>query len=596
MGWTIYYQVVRAHRLDERELAAVAALEREVNAEPWDAEAFGLAIATVDTPERIIARGSTKLAMSLDESEDADRICDALTRLQRLVADAEVRATDDLGMLVWDDAEAFALGGRGSARPLVEPEGDAGWKGLRELVPPPGPTLKKKVAAALAAHAADALGEAARRDRQVIQQALELAARRDGPRDAAKALLAACDPDVVARTAFEIYPRIQHGYEAGRALDAALGRVTDPVALAPAFLEMWAHPKGIYYYGDLPLPDAFAAAIASVPEVEARLIADLPPAEAERAPEEIVSRRAARAIELLARSRRPAARRCLVVAIRRWRAAARVPHHVVHRVLLPAIKHLARWPTVEVAPTLALVVDGSSFHWGADRDALEGLAQVRPELARPLVEAVLAAGLAPHAALAAAATLRDATLLGEVALYLAYPCRSVRRSAEAAVEAITGTRPAPREVVDADADPEPHVLHRDREVRHRALRALGDRADPATFESLVVAERIDRLDQQARGFAVTVPIDWRPWKDLLPPEVVEDRRGERYRWARAEAELALGPQQRLDVVAPWWDEPAAAVAAMGPVRVALDPATRAAAERDELTALAALEAEAAAAG
>lgn len=569
MGWTVFYQVIRAHRFDEHELAAVSALERDVNAEPWDSEPFGLAVATRDTPEQVIARGFTKLAMNVDESTDASRICDALTRLQRLVPDACVLASDDFGVIGWDEATGFSIEG-GANPPVLDVEGEAEWKSLDELVPPPAPKLKKKLAAALAAHAGGALDDAARHDEAMIVQALELVAKKDGPREAVQGLLRACDADAVARVGLSAYGRIHHGYDARRTLADALRLATDRIALAPLFLAAWSRPKGLYFYSEMDLPHEFAANVAAQPAVTARLIDDMKRAEEERAPEELVSRCAERAAELLARSGQRAAIAHLVGIARRWRRRE-LPRHVDHYVLHPAIEFLGRWPHPLAAPSLVLALDGSTLLARAHHQALLGVARARPEIARDLVASALDARIRPDAALEAAVLLRDTSLLAVIEPFLAYPDERTRDRAAEAVEATTGTRLPARAV---DHDPESLLLHRDLQVRHAALRAIGKRADPALFLALAIAEWIDAgCQKEITRRSYTHPIDWRPWNEMVPREILDARDNKRLEWAIDVAPSVLGEQRMLAAVAPWVGAKLAdAVAALGPFRLTLDAA------------------------
>ncbi len=586
MGWSVYYQVVRERRLDAGELALVAGLVRDANAQPWDSESFGLAVPAAEQPSGVIARGCTKLSMD-DGSDDGERICDALSKLQALLPSASVRAADDFEELGWNAAQQrFDFGAR-ERRALEKQAHDGDWASVLTLVPPDAPVRPATLDAALAAVAAGTgLDAASRHDDALIGEALQAMSAPEAVTDPLRAVLAACDPDAVARAALARYPEIQHGYHTRSAIHDALRAVTDVAALAPAFVTAWGQPKGTYYYGDLSLPDGFAAALAAESLVQDRLLADLADLDEGRADSDIAQRRSARAAELLAASRTPRARRWMLEMLGR-RRGAEASHAVRYHLLLPVLEGLGRYPDPAVAPTLLLALDGSDGCTRADKQAIIGAAQVAPDLALPVLRSLLQRGLGLSGALAAARGLgaRALALADVIEPYLAYPLRWVRLEARDALAALRGTTPAPEA---PGPEPESCVLHPDREVRHEALRLLHDRKDTSLFRSLVLAEVIDAELRRVTDYP-GLPFSWWEWKGLLPEDIIQTRPAQRAAWARSEAAAALGPQRILDALAAVQDRPVADVVAdYPPQHFHLDQPTHTALLAAEASALAAL--------
>ncbi|MCC6995701.1 MAG: hypothetical protein IT370_13915 [Deltaproteobacteria bacterium] len=577
---------MRERRLDAAELALVASLVRDANAQPWDAESFGLAVPAVEQPSGVIARGCTKLSMD-DGSEDGERICDALSKLQALLPSASVRAADDFEQLGWNAAQQrFDFGAR-ERRALHDDEHPGDWSSVLTLVPADAPVRPATLAAALAAVAAGSgLDAASRHDDVLIGEALEAMSAPEAVTDPLRAVLAACDPDAVARAALARYPEIQHGYHTRSAIHDALRAVTDVPALAAAFVTAWGQPRGTYYYGDLSLPDGFAAAIAAEPLVQDRLLADLADLDQGRADSDLAQRRSARAADLLAASRTPRARRWMIELLAR-RRGTEASHAVRYHLLLPVIEGLGRHPDPALAPTLLLALHGGDGCTRADKQAILGAAQAAPELTLPVLRSLLERGVALAGALAAARGMgaRALALADVIEPYLRYPLRWVRLESRDALAALRGTAP---EAEAPGPEPESSVLHPDREVRHEALRQLHDRKDTSLFHSLVIAELIDAELRRVTDFP-GLPFSWWEWKGLLPEAIIQGRPAQRAAWVRSEAAAALGPQRILGPIAAVQERPPAEVAAGYPAQhFHLDPATHAALLAAEARALAAL--------
>lgn len=266
----------------------------------------------------------------------------------------------------------------------------------------PAPQRKKKITAALAALAAGALPDAMRRDEQMIRQAYELLAA-CGDQDPAhaelEALVAACDPDAVARAGLSDARNHWRSLTV-RLLHDVLDRATDVPSLVPPFLKLWRSLKGPHDHMNLTLGNAFQDRIAAQPEVLARLVDDLDAIEhCEHKPSNLDCGRGERAALLLARSRRREALAHLVDILRRNRnlrmpkgldeamepwAARNV--HLRDRVLMPAIRALGQQPDRLAAPSMLLAIDGRDIAWGANAWALVGAARGRPDLGAMLVE------------------------------------------------------------------------------------------------------------------------------------------------------------------------------------------------------------------
>src|SRR4051812_10152746 len=438
MGWSVGYQVIRARGFDAVELAKLAALVRKVNAAPWDAEVFRLAVD--DAPVGgVAASGVIKLAMSA-ESEDGQRICDALTELQQLLPDDQVRAEDDHDTLRWNAANRRFELGAGERRPLLEHGGTG--RSVLELVPPDAPSYPPALAAALASLAGPGLDRRVRSNEAMISKALTALSQPECEAERLSRLLAACDPDAVARVGLKRYPAIAHRHHVVTALGTAFEQATDVAALAPLFLDAWRKPRGTYYYGDFPLRGAFASALAAQPAVRDRLIADLDDVESDRADSDLARRCAERAAMLLGASGDAIAIHRLVAVLRRWRGV-KLTFPIRSYVLLPAIEALGRHPQPAAAPSLLLALVGSVGWSNAERFAMIGAARARPDLAAPVIRAALEQGVQLEGALAAAGELGpDAKpLISVIEPYLRYPLMGIRRRASETLGALRGTAP-----------------------------------------------------------------------------------------------------------------------------------------------------------
>jgi len=575
MGWTASYQVVRDRILDDTELAGLAKLARALIAKPWDGEPFRLVVTRSMRPDKVIARGWIKLPMD-SSSRDPARLCDALDKVQALFPSSLVRAVDDHDQLGWDPRNGcFQFGGR-DRRPLVDETPDDTWQALFEAVPAPPPPLREGLAALVeAAGQGLALNDHNRKDERLVREAFDAMIVPEANLEPLKKLLAACDPDVVARIGLSIYPSIQHVMNARDAVGHAFQTVTDVPALAELFAAAWSQPQGTYYYGDMWLPNEFAAKIAAQPLVRDRLLACVDLVEAGKTDKDIDQRCAEKSAVLLGRSADDTATRRLVAIVRKWRDQPQ-PHAMRFFVVQPALEGLAYGKLPTVAATLMLALDGSTCTYRGDYQAIVGASAADFELARPILRRMLTVGVGLPPALEAIETIgpRAADFAEAIAPYLAYPHLGVRGLARRALTAIGHTPPSDEPPMPA---PEQLVLHPNQEVRHEALRAIHARKDKAVFMSLAIAEQVDATLRIATGSS-SLPFSWWDWKDLLPPKVVQGRPNDRVAWARSpDGQKALGAQRMLEVVAPIADLTASKVAGqLPPQRLTLDSATRSA--------------------
>ena len=526
MGWTAYYQLVRARVLDEAELAKVAALVRASQAEAWDGEPFGLEVTSVAAPTGVIARGWNKLAMDA-ESLDGDRLLAALDSLQALAPDGIVNAVDDFETLGWSGTN-FELGA-GTRRPLVADEGGV-WESVLVQVPPP-----------LARVEAATGGESIEPSVRILAALRALTSREVEPAPFV-AMLAAAPPELVARVGLEHYQELQHGYHARGAIGHALDAASDPGPLVPAFLDAWETPVGTYYYGDFPFHGASGGRLAAVAAVRDRLIADLTDLEEGRATSELEQRRAEQAAVLLGQSRDPVALRRLAATVMRWRTEP-PPFAVEQRGVLPALASLAAAEDPQWVPTTLLATHGATGAYQSTRKAIRHSLVARPELAGPLVRALLESGTGISGALEAVrhAGAAAAALADVVTPYLEYPSCDVRNEARAALAAIAGLEVQYARGEDL-GDPEVRVLHRDRDVRAASLRTVHDENDRSWFVALVHGERVDAVLRApiADNF---LPFSWHSWGDIVPESVASMSYEQKLAWAAGAGAETLGPQR-----------------------------------------------------
>lgn len=569
MGWTAYYQVVRDRPLDDDELANLAKLVRAEQAEAWDGETFSLAVATSPHPGHIVAKGWQKLPMD-EGSPDPSRLCNALDRLEAAVPGGTVNVSDDFGVFA-RGPDGFTLAG-GTRRELVDDTGGA-WESVLTLVPvehayPPA------IAAALARLQASGLTDADRTDETLVAAALEQLSTPEVKPEPLKTLLAACDPDTVARTGLAHYTTYD-GYEARAALSSAFGAARDVPALASAFVAAWSKPKGTYFYGDFPLWGEFGIAIARQPAVRDRFIADLDEIESGASDDELARRRCARAAVLLGGSRDPRALRRLADTVKRCRGQSQ-PHDLRYYLYLPALEGLGAAGDPAWLATGLLALDGSDAASRGEANVIEQSLVANAELAAPVVRVLLAGGIAIRPALSAIerAGTAAASFADAVEPYLQHPLPGIRYQARATMAALRGVE---RERIDDDElrDPETNMLHADLETRHAAQRKISERKDKSLVLALAIAERVDAHLRAVSGYP-GLPFSWWDWQGVLPKKVIEMRGPEQIAWMRGEGASEIGPQRIPGAVAAIADTPAKDVAATYPSPfIRFDDATRA---------------------
>ena len=138
MGWTAYYQILRDRPLDEAELVVLDEHITRTNRPAFECEGFGLAVTREARADRVLGYGWTKVPQSTDESEDHQRLCDALTALPRLIPGVEVRVSDDYECFGWDeDSQAVTLDGPGGGELVdLDDAARAGFVAPSTLVAP----------------------------------------------------------------------------------------------------------------------------------------------------------------------------------------------------------------------------------------------------------------------------------------------------------------------------------------------------------------------------------------------------------------------------------------------------------------------------
>src|SRR5688572_7687499 len=93
MGWTAYYQVLRATPLVDQEIVELAELMRRQRKQAWDAETFFIRVAKSSRSDQVIIDGWNKIS-----EHDIPRLEIALGELTRIVG-GELRVNDDYGAI-----------------------------------------------------------------------------------------------------------------------------------------------------------------------------------------------------------------------------------------------------------------------------------------------------------------------------------------------------------------------------------------------------------------------------------------------------------------------------------------------------------------
>jgi hypothetical protein len=556
MGWTASYQLLRETPLSSDEIAAIAILNQEASTEPWQGESFSVAVAPGAREDRVIVSGWNKFP--LGESEDPERLEGVLQRLRELVPGAELRVIDDFGYFKE----------RGKRQPEWIDVPSAELVDPASLAPPPPMPLPAAVVDLVAAERAGQAPVVS--DAQQID-ALFMALTKINPSDprctSIECLLGRAPAQLVSQVGLESYMDLSTYYHARAVLERALCRAEDLPALCEPFLEAWLRPEGVYYYGDMPLPDRFRDAMAAEPEVVAQMSADLNRIE-QRLEEEVTYRCAEHAAAFLARGRTDAGLHALVSFVRRWRDCPR-PWRLDVGAFSAAHEHLAYHGDARAFATLLAYVGSMRSDSRCVRAALSALVRIDPARASSYLLAMARAEVIFPTAIA-----RELPLLGlaitradeqtEVILQLrrlsGYPAPEVRRLAREGLE-LLDVPVNPED--DAQPPPEQLILHPDREVRREAMYTLHARKDVSLFLSLAAAESVDAHLRERLGDSC-LPFTWYGWDERLPKDFLRVRSAGAFAWAQEHAAQLFGPQKILPAISPVLSAGPAAVAVTYP--------------------------------
>lgn len=505
MGWTVTYQFVRDERASDAELGALSAVVAEANAQDWDAEQVDLGIAAAGATTTVIAEGTTKLAMSLDESDDATQIVDAINAMLAVLPGASLRVEDDFGAFGADKHGRCSLEGEPTEPPLDIAAGDL--VSLEQLASAEAPPQRPDIEAQL-----DSL--------PVVER---------------------------ARVGLSRYRAAANQHDERRYILACVEqavRAGETESLVEPFLEAWRNPKGLYFYGDLYFDDATTAALGAVDAVRDQMACDVTETETAEGDSEMAFRRAEAAVRFLVLSGDPVALAQLLDLQRRYRDTE-VPWRLRSFVLDATIQQLARHPQPAALATLMLAAATGDPTSGVVTAALRGVARVDGERTIPLIECFIAERVSMAEmteALADADTPRARELLREL---LAYPERVVRNTAARALAASgesVGSLPSP-------PPPEQCLRHADENVRRQAIETLLERRDRALFVSLALADALS-AELQCRRYGGYSTASFDTWSDILPEQLLYGSLQERLAWATGEGAGVLGPQTILgDLVA-----------------------------------------------
>lgn len=510
MGWTAYYQVVRETPLTETEIAQLGEFVRRQRKMAWDAEPFSLQIAQAQRPDRVIAAGWNKLAMS-EDSNDGALLEDALDELAKLVG-GELRVRDDFG--------AYTRGPQ-----LVEMK-------YGELIDPEKLVAAKPVVV---------------RGDNVDALLTALVETDDGVQiDQLAASLAALPAHDVVVAIYGRYKEVSRNYHVRSALGDAQRRLADPKRVASAFLAAWRNPDGTYFYGDMPLDDAFVAGVGWVNEVVDQWVADVRAVMQPR-PSDLVKRCGEVAIRCLARAGHTP---ILIGLIRTLRHMPR-NHDLEYYLYLPAHRFLMEGKDPRAIPTLLYDIATARKH-GWWTSSITTILELAPERVRPWAIELARRGVHRREA------IQWMQMLGEHQLAADLTAR--------------GSAPLVERAVDVD-----------RMTRHDALRELANQKDPAMFVSLVLAESLDKF-LRARSEDNGRPFSWYDWKGIVEGDAIDGTTAKKLEWYELVGKPRMPPQVIWPGVADVQTQGAAVVAARYPSEFLEVPAEQ----------LAALEAEEAA--
>ncbi|MDB4958102.1 MAG: hypothetical protein JWO36_5671 [Myxococcales bacterium] len=469
MGWTAYYQILRDRPLDDRELAALDDYLRTSNQPPWESEGFGLAVTKATRTDRVLGEGWTKLPMDLDDSTDHQRLCDALGGLRAIIAGVELRISDDFSTFGFE-GEQVVLGGRGGPALVELANADrATFADPGSLIPPRHAVLPAEVTTFIEGQ--DATSE------QVQAALLELAqiAAEHPSYDTLCKRLSAAPHVALAQAGFAVYREINRSH-AWNLVRTALENLDDVQPIVAGFLSIWCNPHGIYWYGDMSLPDRTRDALARVPDVEIQMRTDLAES-VEGSSSELAHRRAERAAHMLGYARTPTSVLALVEAARTMRdrpMSSDQRHHTSPGIQQGLI--IAGVPAV--VPTLLLGFDAAHGLLGRQREALPVLAKLAPARVLPVLRHLAGLGDALYEVVMALEIARNVATLRELC---EFPVAWHRERAFEALRKL-GEQPPPLGELPA---PESLVTHTCREVRESALAILERTKDPAIVTSVI---------------------------------------------------------------------------------------------------------------
>ena len=580
MGWTIVYQFVRPDPPTVAELAALGALVRKANADGWDGESFGLAIRREASADGVIAEGMSKLGMSLDESDDAERMVNAINAVLAALPEARVRLFDDYGFFGIDESGRSTLTGDPTEKPIDVAYGEL--VALSELVPPVvtlPPTLRK---------ALERMGEhkpEMAHKPTVIAQALTAHATLnddDPQRPQIDALL-----DSVPLVDRAVVGMCRYGSLAKQndvrchvlGLVDEVARLGDVGPLVKPFLAAWRKPRGLYYYGDMGLADTTIVRLAEHADVRRQMAADVAESEDADANEEMPFRRAEKAAQFLAASGEPTAIAQLVELVRRYRNAD-VTWRLRLYTLDAAVEALGKFPHPAALATLIRELP-RQFGRRAGGAALAGIARLSPERALPLLRRHLDTHSHVSTVATALAAADTAEARAELASLLAhYPLFYVQN----AVGHALGVAPHQVEI----PPPEARLSHLDADVRSWAVHDLVKQGDRSLFVSAVLAKGLNNAIQQ-RDKGTQSHTSWGDWEEDMPEHIRYGSLADQLAWANGEGASVFGPQTILDAVAPVLQHGVAAVAATFPTpRFELSDEEVTALDLEEAASLAAL--------
>jgi hypothetical protein len=552
MGWTVWYQLVRAEAPSAEELAALAAAAAVANATPWDAEPFRLRVRQPPASDGVHVDGASTIAMSLDESEDGPRMVAAINAALDALPGSSLRLHDDFGAFGVVDGRCSLEGDAADSPSDVDPGELVAIEDLVQTATP----LPAELDRALAARALDGAAT-------VIEQALAALGtldRADPRRSAVLGLLETVPLLQRAQIGLDRYQSLGRPHETREYVGTVVSQLDDVTPLVPAFIAAWQRPTGIYHYGDMPWRQATRDRFARAPEVIGQMASDLAAAEREDGDSELPLRRAEHAAAYLARSGAPAAIATLIDLVRRWRGQD--AHWRLRSYLLDGCRRaLGDFPHPRAAATMALELAGCR-PFGQPRDALlQGLARVDPHRALPVLRQACAGRAGMRAVIEALAAAGTGEALALLDALRRYPLRGAR-------DAIAWLdREAGRPTAEVAPMPAPELLldHPDRDVRQDALEALIQRGDPALYTALVHAEALHRALQRHDEGSSCGP-SWYGWEErgVVPEPILRASSEEKLAWAAGEGAERLGPQVQLDAMEPVRRLGAAAVAATYP--------------------------------